>query len=414
MNHIPNINFTLQHDLCMGCGVCESACPFKAISIVVKNGRFLPKIDEQLCHNKKGCHRCYDTCGGLGINLLGMVKQIHADSDTKQHALIGTYRKCYTGFSKDETLRTNAASGGVLSQFLIWLLENNKIDGAVVTRFDKDAPFKVHTFIAKTKEDVLSAKGSKYGPVSLHSVIQEIKKSEGKRFVIVGLPCHVHSIRKLMSRDKKLRDKTVGIFSLFCSGSQTFHYTEYILKQCGGNVAGLEYLAYREGYPSGMVAKGKGFDFFKEYHKYNMPLKGTFYPRRCLLCVDMLGELFDISFGDIYVDTPEEAGTGISAIIARSKLWEELLQEAVDANAIHLDEITEEKLLYKRSMAKAKKTRNASFVQLLKRLHKDVPEYDSVYYGKVSAKIALKYAVMRAKQLVGNHHLLWFLLPKIK
>ena len=28
-------------------------------------------------------------------------------------------------------------------------------------------------------------------------------------------------------------------------------------------------------------------------------MKATFYPKRCLLCVDMFGELADVSFGDI-------------------------------------------------------------------------------------------------------------------
>lgn len=135
---------------------------------------------------------------------------------------------------------------------------------------------KVETIIASTKEDILSAKGSKYSPVSLYGVLKLLKKADGNRYVVVGLPCQVQGIRKLLDVDKKLSNKIIGVFSLFCSGSQTFNYTEYILKQCGGNVDNLEYLAYREGSPTGMVAKGKGFDFFKEYVRYNMPLKGTF------------------------------------------------------------------------------------------------------------------------------------------
>ena len=68
--HTLNINYTLKHDLCTGCGLCSGGCSLGAISTVVKNGRFLPTIDESKCRNFKGCHRCYDVCPGVGVNLV--------------------------------------------------------------------------------------------------------------------------------------------------------------------------------------------------------------------------------------------------------------------------------------------------------------------------------------------------------
>ena len=409
---IPNISYTVNHSLCTGCGICEGACPSHAIHVEVKGGRFIPLVENSLCKNDKGCHRCHDLCPGLGVNLIEQANQLYCN--TFHDNLIGNYLKCFTGFSTDTGLREQAASGGMVSQFLIWLLENHKIDGAVVTKFDKDAQLKVQTVVAKTKEEVLTAKGSKYSPVSLHGVVSAIKNSDGSRYVVVGLPCHIHGLRKLMAVDKRLKEKIAGLFSLFCSGSQTFNYTEYILKQCGGNVDDLKYLAYREGSPTGMVAKGKEFDFFKEYTRYNMPLKGTFYPKRCLLCVDMFGELADINFGDIHIEDVKKTGTGISGIIVRDKNWLNLLNEAEKSGALQLNEISAEQMLHKRHMAKAKKTRNASFVLLQKRFKFAAPLYDSEYQANINAKIFLRYLVMRTKQFIGNHKTLWFILPKIK
>lgn len=412
-NNLPNISYTLSHSLCTGCGICEGACPSHAIRMVARNGRFIPQINESLCKNSKGCHRCHDACAGLGIDLIRCAKSLFETEGTQYNKLIGRYLKCYRGYSEDALLREKAASGGMVSQFLIWLLENHKIDGAVVTRFNKDAPLKVESFIATTKEEILSAKGSKYSPVSLHEVVKAVKKAEGNRYVVVGLPCHIHGLRKLMSIDKRLGVKIIGLFSLFCSGSQTFHYTEYILKQCGGNVADLDYLAYREGFPSGMVAKGKKIRFFREYRKYNMPLKATFYPRRCLLCTDMFGELADINFGDIHVEKSIDAGVGISGIIVRNSKWQDELNEAFKAGVLKLKEISVEQILHKRAMAKVKKSRNASFVVMLRKLGLTVPIYDSDYEGKANIKVSLRYLIMRTKQFVGNHRILWFLLPKI-
>lgn len=414
MKYTANISYTVKHDLCTGCGICVSACPNNAIQMIVKDGRYVPKMTEELCKNGKGCHRCFDTCGGIGINLCELSQSYYNHKDTQENKLAGRYLRCFIGHSEDFALRKKAASGGTLSQFLIWLLENKKIDGTIVTCFDKEMPLKVKCIIARSKEEVLSSIGSKYGPVSMHEVLPIIKKSDYRRLVVVGLPCHVHSLRKLMLKDKSINEKIVGVFSLFCSGSQTINYTEYILKQCGGDINQLEYLAYREGSPTGMKAKGKGFDFFKEYGKYNMPLKSTFYPRRCLLCVDMFGELADINFGDIHIEDKKIAGTGINGIIVRSQYWLNLLEEAFNQRAIELKEISIDNMLNRRMMAKAKKERNASFVRLLHSIHIPAPIYDSSFNSSLSPKYALRYIIMRTKQYVGKHRLLWFLLPKIK
>lgn len=406
-----SISYITHCDLCTGCGICQDVCPKKAISIVQDKSKFRPVINDAFCTS---CGRCQKTCPGIGVKLNEISSSIFVDEDIKEDMFMGRFIQCYTGHCNEPLLREKAASGGALSQFLIWLLENRKIDGALVTRFDKEAPLKVRSFIARTKEDILSAKGSKYAPVSLHEALAELKVADSGKYVVVGLPCHIQGVRKLMSMDRNLREKICGTFSLFCSGSQTFNYTEYILKQYGGNAEDLNYLAYREGSPTGMVAKGSCFEFFKEYRKYNVPLKATFYPKRCLLCVDMFGELADVSFGDIHCDDPNEAGSGIDAVIVRSKEWQYLLNEAKADGAITLNEITSERMLYKRVMSPVKKGRNASFVEMLKALHLPAPEYDSKYNAKVNIKIGLRYMIIRAKQFIGNHRCLWFLLPKLK
>lgn len=108
------------------CGVCEDTCPSSAIKIKVDNGVFRPYIDDNKCNNDKGCHRCYDVCPGVGVNLLGFAKKQFNYDNIKKHRYIGRYVECYTGYSNDNELRYHAASGGLLSQFIVWLLETKR------------------------------------------------------------------------------------------------------------------------------------------------------------------------------------------------------------------------------------------------------------------------------------------------
>ncbi len=255
-NFIPNINYTLRSDLCTGCGICEDACPKGAISTIVKDGRFVPEVDDSMCINSSGCHRCHDVCPGIGVNLLGIAKECFTDRNVKEDKMCGKYIQCFTGYSNDYDIRYHSASGGMVSAFLIWLLENNKIDGAVVTRFDKENPLLVDSFVATTRNDIISARSSKYSPVSLHSTAKSIKNAIGTRYVVVGLPCHIQGFRKLMSIDKVLKGKIIGLFAIYCSCGRTFYLTENVFKERGINKKQLTYFQYRdEGCLGKMVAK---------------------------------------------------------------------------------------------------------------------------------------------------------------
>ena len=409
-----NINYTLKHDLCTGCGICEGACPSGAITTVVKNGRFLPSIDDILCKNSKGCHRCYDACPGVGVNLIKMAKDYFTDGGTLEDKMCGRYLKCFTGYSNDYDVRYHSASGGMVSQFLIWLLENNKIDGAIVSRFEKSNPLKVKSFIARTKEDVLAAKSSKYAPVSMHDAVKELKAAPEGKYVFVGLPCHIQGFRKLEAIDKKLASKVIGHFAIYCSASRTFNFTEYVMKERGIRMDDIDYLAYRDcGNQGGLVVKGKNIDYYQDYRKYCHPLKSIFNPRRCLLCIDHYGELSDISFGDINIAPYNEDKIGINSIIVRTPIWHALLKEARDARSIHLDVIGASEVNQSQPSAKMKKGRNMRFVYMLHYFGCVVPQYDTNanYYGKSDV---LQYIMNRVQQFIGRHRFLWPIIKIIK
>lgn len=427
-----NIDKTLKADLCTGCGVCEGACPFGAISTIVEKGNFRPTIDNSKCTD---CGRCVKACPGLSVDFSEISKCCQSDAN-HYDKMVGYYEKCFTGFSTDHQIRYHSASGGMVSQFLIWLIETNKIDGAVVTKFDKENPLLVKTFIATTREQIISARSSKYSPVTLNKAAQAIKSASGTRYIIVGLPCHIEGMRKLIKIDKKLRDKVAGLFGIYCSSSRSFYMTEYLFKERGIELPQISYFQYRdEGCLGKMVVKlpqsnidniNPNGDFsekviennegvYKEaYQSYFHPLRSFFIPNRCNYCIDHYAELADICFGDIHIKPYSDDTMGINSIIVKNKKWLKLLEESQEAGTIHLDEIPFKTISDSQRMSFKKKGRNGAFVNIGKKIGMTVPEYDVDYLRNPTRRDWLNYLQTRFQQYVGSHKSLWWLISKIK
>lgn len=437
---LPNIQYVVKNDLCTGCGICIDSCPSNAIGIIVSKGLFVPVINEDKCNNSKGCHRCYDACPGLGVDLVGISKNIYTDCDIKEDKLLGRYLQCYTGYSTDRNIRWHSASGGMVSQFLIWLLDNNYIDGAVVTKFDNSQPLMAKTFLATSKEDILDARGSKYGPVTMAGMAKEIKKAPGTRYVVVGLPCHIQGFRKLMSIDKKLREKVIGLFAIYCSSGRSFYLTEHVMKERGIKREELRYFAYRdEGCLGSMVAitekskddsdvviriadrntdsylsKGEKRVYKDHYQNYYHPLRSFFIPRRCLFCIDHYGELGDVCFGDIHIEPYLQDKVGVNSVVVRSTSWKILLEKCKQDGIITLDEIAFETLSASQRMAFVKKDRNGAFVNLGEKIGWPVPEYFVDYLRNPEVHDVIDYIQNRVQQFLGRHKRLWWVVSKLK
>lgn len=429
--HFPNISYTLTHSLCTGCGICEGACPSHAIRMEVSGGRFVPRIDDSLCKNAKGCHRCHDACAGLGINLVQTAKENLTFEGTKHDDFVGNYLSCFTGHSTDEYIRYHSASGGMVSQMLIWLLEKGYIQGAVVTKFDPDNELLVKSFVATTKEEILAAKSSKYSPVTLNTAIEEIKKHEGK-FVIVGMPCHIQGFRKYEQLDKRFKEKIFGYFGIYCSCGRTFYLTEYAFRERGIDKSRLTYFAYRdEGCLGSMVARQrptgiriasnsetclcKEDEVYKDrYQNYYHPLRTFFVPKRCHFCIDHYAELADVSFGDIHVAPYKDDKIGISSWVIRNEKFVQLFEQAKKDGTIVMDDLEVENLKASQKVAFHKKRRSTTYLKLHRLLGHKVPCYDVALPDNHPLKSVVAYFNQMAQGFIGRRKWLWWIIKPLK
>lgn len=372
-----NVEKVYKEGMCTGCGTCAGICPTNAIEMVIdkKKGIYKPLIDIEKCTK---CGLCYKVCPGHSVDFKELNEFVFGKQP--ENILLGNYINCYAGHSTDYGIRYNSASGGLVTQLLIFAIEEGIIDGALVTRMKKDNPLEPEPFIARTKEEIIEATGSKYCPVPANITLKEILNSKGgEKFAVVGLPCHILGIRNVEQINKKLKSKIVLHLGIFCSTPCNFLGTEFILsKRLGVNIDNVKDIKYRgKGWPGGMSVRLKNnrekFISSSEYWDNNF---SAFTPSRCRLCTDNTAELADVSFADYRgkeISLNEKIGE--TSIISRSIDAEKILHQMVDKQKIEIWKINSKEATYAQGYVYLKKNAKASF-RLFALLGKKIPSYN--------------------------------------
>lgn len=314
--------------LCTGCGTCAGICSLDAIKMSRSaNGLYKPIVDDSICND---CNECPEVCPGYSVDFIKLNKFVF--NSIPEDSFLGYVTNCYLGHCVDRETRWKAASGGIVSALLLFMLDEGMIDGALVTRMKEDNPLEPQPFIARTKEEVIAAATSKYCPVPANIALKEILESkDNEKFAVVGLPCHIHGARKAEMINQKLKEKIVLHIGIFCSQTISFLGTEFLLQKRGIKKEDVKQLKYRgEGWPGGMSIELKnGSKCFYPYSEYYRIFSLHFFaPTRCMICCDGANELADISCCDAWLAELREDKVGESIVLSRTSMGEGVLQAA--------------------------------------------------------------------------------------
>lgn len=261
---------------------------------------------------------------------------------------IGPTKSCFCGYASDENIRKGAASGGFISSFLIFLLEEGLIDGALVSKMKvENGDLKAFPFIARTKEEILSSQSSIYMDFSF-PCIKLLKQMEGK-FAVVGLPCHLSTIKRIEERNPSFANKIAVKISLFCSHSSSPKLIKSIFRKNGIYLTKVESFRFRQGHWRGyaVVNMKNGdrltfpyLDFFGLY--MNLYLHRL---QKCISCTDHFGSNADISCGDAWLRKLKKHPIKHSLIIVRNSRAEQLFRKFIDSGMFIADLIEERVIL---------------------------------------------------------------------
>ena len=343
---MPTIKHVVASGLCCGCGTCVGVCPAEAIDIHVSAGIYQPRINPEKCNS---CGLCIKSCPGHLVDFESLCRS--AFGKPPENSLIGNHLGCYVGHSSNEAIRYNSASGGIATRLLVYAIENDLIDGALVTRARKGKPLMPEGFIARTVDDVIAASKTKYCPVAINTGLREILREDG-RYAVVGLPCHIHGIRKAEQVFKVLRKRIVLRIGLLCSHMVSFEGVDSLLTKLHIPKGAVTELNYRgEGWPgfmsiSTLDGSKRTLPLIRSWHAY-WPVFSSFFftPFRCTMCPDQAAELADVSLGDAWLPEFKSDTSGESLIVIRTKAASDFFAALNLGKAVHMKEVKPSKVV---------------------------------------------------------------------
>jgi len=338
------IQQVVEDGMCTGCGVCAGICPTEAIGFMWdKYGDYVAYVDEKRCRD---CGLCVQVCPGKEINF----NQFAQFQDN--FAQDGYSLKQGVGFCKgiklvrttDKQALERGTSGGGVRIVAEYLVQNKLVEGAIMITNNHETtsfPFYAKPAILYDAESIKYNKvHSRYCPAPLGKVLRKVDKN--KKYVFIGLPCHVHALRKLQVTDKQWKGVVPYVLGLLCAGTPTMKGNKYLFKVNGVDITKIRRVDYRDGEFPGAVygfmedgkkVKVKSAGYYAPGTSLSKSIIGEvfmssfFYRRRCLSCLDFFCSFSDLAFGDPWLERYRKEKEGASLVFIRSNVGKKVFDK---------------------------------------------------------------------------------------
>jgi len=321
----PNIFGTLLRDVikagtCTFCGGCIASCPFSVIGFEDE----LPKLIGP-CY---ACEICWYTCPRTVYDNEAIEKAVFGRS-RKEDEHLGIYTHIYSARSKIKEVMDFAQDGGIATTLIMYALDKNIIDSAVVSEI-KEEIWRPWPSVALKSEKVIKAAGTKYTPSPVLIGVEDAVNNYLKSNVgVVGTPCEIQTVRKMQHAYKasyKLGSKVKLAIGLFCMESFWYKDLTEFVDSKGVDLKNVSKFA---------ISKGKFIAYEKEKEAIKVPLKEikTCARGSCHLCGDFTCEHADISVGSV------GSADGWSTVIIRTDIGEEVFKGACEADYVEYKQI---------------------------------------------------------------------------
>ena len=320
---------------CTVCGACITACPDSHIKLIENRPKRTKRTMDCV-----GCHTCYDACYMLRHEL---IKDIESSTiGWRRKESIGSYRRIVAARTRDTEIQRTCQNGGVVTTLLLYALDTDFIDGALVVGREAWAPV---VCVAKTRDEIIRVAGSKYGVVPVLKELRAAVVDHGlSKICVVSSPCHIQSIRYLKHKGLPLASSVKLTIGLFCRENYEYACIAEKIRTKGVDMSQVRKLDVSD-----------KFNVYAAGSKLSFPITEakSCVPRHCLVCQDFAAELADIAIGS--------GGSleGWSTVIVRTERGEEVFGGMAQRGLVETREagdIAEVREIAGRKKEKAKQT----------------------------------------------------------
>jgi coenzyme F420 hydrogenase subunit beta len=337
----------VERGICGKCGGCVSFCSAGELNALEMGKNEVPRyINEDNCLK---CGICYIICPQTDTLNLELQEKFGWKPP------IGDYQKITSAQTTNKDVKEICTDGGVVTSLLLYLLDRNLINGAIVSK--KIGRFARKAIVARTPEEIIEAAGSTFSG-SLHleelggkyttytpilSTVKSLEKSYLRDIAVVGTPCQINAIRKMQCLGiipAHLIKYTVG---LFCIENFSFDDVakEKLEKKLDINLEDIVKLNIKDDF---IISFTKGVTIhvpLGEVHEVARPA--------CFACQDFSNEYADISVGGL--GSPD----GYTTALIRTELGASVYDEALRKGYIQerpLEDAEESRLEKTKMLAK--------------------------------------------------------------
>lgn len=253
-----------------------------------------------------------------------------------QDSRLGRLEAAYVGAVAEAGFRQNGSSGGMVSWVATELLRLGHVDGVAHVRPSADG-LHFRYAISRSIEDIQRGAKSRYYPVELSGVLDEIRKIPG-RYAVVGIPCFIKAIHLQRAADPMLAERITHLLGLFCGHMKSARLVESFAWQMHATADDVAQPEFRL----------KGPERPANWYTAHLTLKngetrqkdwfhladgdwgaGFFQNSACNWCDDVMAETADIAFGDAWVEPHSSDWRGTNVIVVRAPQLHAMIDGAI-------------------------------------------------------------------------------------
>ena len=336
MNVTRDLSGVIESGMCIGCGACEMADASVKVSLNPKRLIYEPETP--------GSVAAASVCPAVAVDYAGLHDYLFPGAEVGP---FGVVRSVYLAQSTDLDRNTKASSGGLIKEVLRSLLSSGEIDGVIALDHAEGIDFAAR--LVTDVDDVDSLPGSIYHNLLQTPALTLLRDTPG-RLAIVAIPCQLEGLYSWVRRfAPDLRHKIVLTVGLLCGWQYSHHSINAMGEYLGYDPAEISDISFRGGGPVGKLTvtteDGSTYTASRRVDfGYQVAFDRHFNTTRCHLCINHSNFLADLVVGDAWLPSTVFTKTGISLVVCRTAMAEQVLARLVENGSCVSVRVDEEEI----------------------------------------------------------------------